>query len=82
MKLRLMGSADIVRGWAELLKVQFGVVGHEYPTRGNGNEIRYYVDIDDRLAANIVEAATDLTKYQTGNALPPVETSRNVRRVR
>ena len=53
MKLRLIGPPDTVHGWAALLKRAFGVVGREYPTRGNGNEVRYYVDIDDRLAANI-----------------------------
>ena len=33
MKIRLMGSPDLVRGWSALLEEQFGVVGREYPKR-------------------------------------------------
>ena len=54
MKIRLMGSADLVRGWAALLEEQFGVVVGEYPNRRGGNEVRYYIDLDDRTAAEVM----------------------------
>ena len=54
MKMRLMGPPDIVRGWGQMIEAQFGVTGDEYPTRGKGTAIRYYIDIDDRLAAEIL----------------------------
>ena len=35
------------------MKRDFGIAGHEYANR-NGSDIRYYVDIDDRVAADVV----------------------------
>ena len=53
MKIRLMGSPDIVRAWADQFQREFGIVGQEYGSRRGGNEVRYYLDIDDRLAARV-----------------------------
>ena len=52
MNIRLMGSPDLVRAWASTLENHFGVKGGEYPTRGGGTDIRWYVDLDDRLAGS------------------------------
>ena len=54
MKIRLMGSPDLVRGWSALLEEQFGVVGREYPKRRGGNEVSYYIDLHDRTAAEVM----------------------------
>ena len=53
MKIRLVGPPDIVRTWATMIEEQFGCSGDEYPTRGRGTDIRYYVDIGDRKAAAV-----------------------------
>jgi len=55
MKLRLIGSADLVRAWGKRLDDVFGIQGKEYPSRYGAGELRLYFDIDDRLAAEIVE---------------------------
>jgi len=52
MKIRLTGSPDLVRAWSAALEKAFGVRCAEYPCRGS-NEIRAYVDIDDRIAAAV-----------------------------
>lgn len=52
MKIRLMGTADLVRAWAKMLENAYGLHANEYPCRGSG-EIRVYLDLDDRLAAEI-----------------------------
>ena len=54
MKLRLMGPPDIVRGWASLLEEAFQSTGREYPTRDGGADIRYYLDLDDLVAAGVM----------------------------
>ena len=51
MKIWLIGPTDIVRGWATKLREEYGIEGREYPSRQNPQEVRYYVDIDDRRAA-------------------------------
>ena len=71
MKIRLMGPPDIVRGWGQMIEAQFGVTGDEYPTRGKGNASRYYIDIDDRMAAEILNrsvVAEDL--HETAQLMP------------
>lgn len=53
MKIRLMGSPDLIRAWGAELHRAYGVAGREYPCRGS-HEIRLYLDLDDREAAKIV----------------------------
>lgn len=53
MKIRLMGSPDLIRAWGEELQRAYGVTGRVYPCRG-GNDVRLYVDLDDRQAAALV----------------------------
>ena len=60
MKIRLMGSPDLVRRYAQLSEEGFGVKGKEYAAR-NSSDIRYYIDLDDRVA----EAALERSPGQT-----------------
>lgn len=53
MKIRIMGSPDLIEAWAAELKKAYGVTGRIYPCRGS-SEVRLYVDLDDRKAAEIV----------------------------
>jgi hypothetical protein len=54
MKIRLLGSVDLVRAWSRELERAYGIKGREYPSRYGDNEIRAYFDLDDRQAAEIV----------------------------
>lgn len=54
MKIRLMGSPDLVRAWSAELERVYGLKASIYPSRRGGNEIRAYFDLDDRQAASIV----------------------------
>lgn len=54
MKIRLIGSSDIVRAWGQELERTYGIKGKEYPSRYSEAEVRLYVDLDDRQAALIV----------------------------
>jgi hypothetical protein len=54
VKIRLMGPEDVVRAWAARLGQHLGAAGDFYPMRG-GWGLRWYVDIDDRVAAEVVE---------------------------
>lgn len=54
MKIRLVGSPDLVRAWNAHFGRLLGVSGPEYSSRYGKAEIRVYIDIDDRLAADIV----------------------------
>lgn len=54
MKIRLIGSADLVRAWSAELQRAYGITGREYPSRYNNAEVRAYFDLDDRQAAAIV----------------------------
>ena len=60
MKLRPMGPPDIVRGWAVQLEEAFHSTAREYPTRGGGADIRYYLDVDDRRAEEAVRLQSTL----------------------
>ena len=51
MRLRIIGSADLVRLWARRLE-SLGFVGSEYPARGGG-QVRWYGELDDRTAARM-----------------------------
>ena len=64
MKLRIMGSSDLVRAWAAQFETHFGTRGREYPNR-NGTDVRYYLDLDDRVAADIMR--------MVGTALDPAD---------
>ena len=70
MKLRLIGPPDIVRGWARRLRDEFGIEGREYASRRNPAEIRYYADLDDRLAAEVAESGPD-REVSAGRLNPP-----------
>ena len=65
MKLRLTGSPDVVRGWARALAEEFRVKGREYRTRGGGPEIRYYADIDDRVATAMLEGRREIDAWES-----------------
>jgi hypothetical protein len=71
MKIRLIGSADLVRAWRLELERAYGLRGAEYPTHGSTHELRVYFDMDDRLAA----AAVGLTPPRTAERAHPVATS-------
>ena len=64
MKVRIMGSPDLVRAWAAQFETHFGTRGREYPNR-NGTDVRYYLDLDDRVAADVVR--------MVGTALNPAD---------
>lgn len=53
MKIRLMGSPDLIQKWGEELKAAYGITGKTYPNR-NSHEVRYYVDLDDRQAEAVI----------------------------
>ena len=54
MKIRLMGSPDLIQLWANELKKAYGITGKTYPNRNN-HEVRYYVDLDDRKAEAVLK---------------------------
>lgn len=76
MKIRLMGSADLVRAWSKELESSYGIKGAEYPSRYGGNEIRAYFDLDDRQAAAIVGLPDPSAAPQP----PPVPGKRRLKR--
>ena len=51
MKIRLMGSPDLVRAWGAPIAATVEASYAEYPCRGGSHEIRAYCDFDDRAAA-------------------------------
>jgi len=53
MKIRLMGSPDLVRAWKSAIETSYGIHGQEYPSR-RGSDLRVYFDLDDRLAAKAI----------------------------
>lgn len=57
MKIRIMGSEDVVRAWAKRFGQILGVAGDFYPMRG-GAGVRWYADVDDRFAAELAQAPT------------------------
>lgn len=54
MKIRLMGSPDLIQLWGNELKKAYGITGKTYPNR-NSHEVRYYVDLDDRKAEAVLK---------------------------
>jgi len=66
MKLRLMGSPDLVRAWKQMFEHEWGITGAEYPSRRGGNELRVYFDIDDRFAMFTVKVFQDHTQPKKG----------------
>ena len=60
MKIRLMGSPDLVRAWSNELERAYGITASIYPSRRGGNEVRAYFDLDDRQAASIVGQEGDV----------------------
>lgn len=53
MKIRLMGTEDLVRGWAAELEREYSMRAAFYPMRGKTG-MRAYLDMDDRQAATIL----------------------------
>lgn len=64
MKIRIMGSPDLVEQWAAIYEGRFGVKGRTYPCRGS-TDVRLYLDIDDRLMERVLAGLGDPT-----NVLP------------
>ena len=60
MKIRLMGSPDLIKLWSIELEAAYGITGQTYPNR-NSQEVRYYVDLDDRKAAAIISKSNAKT---------------------
>ena len=54
VKIRLMGSPDLVQKWGKELENTYGITGKIYPNR-NSYEVRYYVDLDDRKAEEVIK---------------------------
>ena len=54
MKIRLMGSPDLIQLWGNELKKAYGITGKTYSNR-NSHEVRYYVDLDDRKAEAVLK---------------------------
>jgi len=54
MRIRLMGAPDLVKAWARHLEDQYGVSGRTYPSR-RGPDLRWYGDLDDRRAAELMK---------------------------
>lgn len=76
MKVRIMGSADLVRAWQAEFEAVYGVSGREYPCRGN-EDVRVYIDMDDRVAeASIRKGKPATAKVRKPKALIAHEKSR------
>ena len=69
MKIRLMGSPDLVREWAKIFEDAFGVRSQVYPNR-NSSDVRRHIDLDDRVAE---DAAQRLQQGKGTAALEPPE---------
>jgi hypothetical protein len=54
MKIRVVGSKDIVRSFCDKAEQLLGVSPGIYPSRYGANEVRAYLDVDDRMAAEIL----------------------------
>lgn len=80
MKIRIMGSADLVQAWKTALEAEYGIVGANYPSRGG--EMRAYFDIDDRKAAEIVDLATPVAAPATPASAVVLPAARIPRRAR
>ncbi len=61
MKIRLMGSLDLLNKWSHELKSEYGISGKLYKNR-NSHEYRYYVDLDDRQAERVVDRRPRIEK--------------------
>ena len=55
MKIRLMGAADLVQGWAAELEREYSMRAAFYPMRGSASGLRAYLDLDDRQATEILK---------------------------
>lgn len=79
MKIRLMGSADLVRAWARELEKSYGIKGAEYPSRYGNGEVRMYFDLDDRQAATIVGLTATMTAAPASTPTVPPRRKRLAR---
>lgn len=52
MKVRLVGPPDIIELWAARF-AELGIGGRTYPSRYADGQLRWYGEIDDRVAASI-----------------------------
>lgn len=53
MKIRIIGSADLVERASKVLRAA-GVPAKMYPSRYSTAEMRLYCDVDDRAAAELL----------------------------
>ena len=60
MKIRLIGSPDLIKLWSIELETAYGITGQTYVNR-NSQEVRYYVDLDDRKAEVIISKSNTKT---------------------
>lgn len=69
MKIRAMGSADLIYRLNELLK-QLNSSGKVYDNRGGSKEKRLYLDMDDRAFSDLLYRVADgiatFTQIQNG----------------
>lgn len=59
MKIRLMGSADLIERCRQLL-AQVGVFADSYPCRPPSKDLRLYADLDDRRTEELLARETTL----------------------
>jgi hypothetical protein len=69
VKIRLVGSSDLVRAWSAELERAYGIKGAIYPSRHGSHEIRVYFDLDDRQAAAVVGLAAAPAQPDGGTAV-------------
>lgn len=62
MKIRLMGSPDLVRAWSAAIEKAFGIKCAEYTCRGS-TDLRAYADLDDRIAAAVAFQSAEQAQH-------------------
>lgn len=82
MKIRLIGSVDLVRAWSAELERAYGIKGTIYPSRYNSNEVRVYFDLDDRLAAAVIGLTATPPAPAAGTSADVVRRPRKARKLK
>ena len=84
MKIRLMGSEDIVAAWAEVFRARLSdgaSVSPIYPNRRGGGG-RVYIEIDDRVAEQMAQAVHETVPTKTPSLGDPSTTNEPCKPVR